>query len=93
MDDLEAMAWRRLVRFAIEIGLQDVMFEGDSKVVFKHLTAASTSFAPFGHITNETKALALSLRVASFSHAKRSGNVVADNRDGNGAGRGQRMGF
>ena len=60
MDDLEAMAWRRLVRFAIEIGLQDVMFEGDSKVVFKHLTATSTSFAQFGHITNETKALALS---------------------------------
>ena len=53
VDDLEAMAWRRLVTFAIEIGLQDVIFEGDSKVVYKHLSATSSSMASFGHITDE----------------------------------------
>ena len=78
VDDLEAMAWRRSVTFASEIGLQDVVFEGDSKVVFKHLTAAASSWASFVHITDEARALASNMRAASFSHVKHSGNAVAD---------------
>ena len=31
MEELEALACRRAFSFAIEIGLQDVVFEGDSK--------------------------------------------------------------
>nr|POE70100.1 hypothetical protein CFP56_23650 [Quercus suber] len=56
----------------------DVVFEGDPEVVFKHLTAAASSWASFGHITDEACALALNIRAASFSHVKRSGNAVAD---------------
>lgn len=76
VDDLEAMAWRRSVTFAIEIGLQDVIFEGDSKVVYKHLSATSSSMASFGHITDETRVLASNMLFASFSHVKRSSNAV-----------------
>ncbi|XP_050259001.1 uncharacterized protein LOC126704001 [Quercus robur] len=78
VDDLEAMAWRRSVTFAIETGLQEVIFEEDSEVVYKHLSATSSSMASFGHITDETRLLVSNLRFASFSHVKRSGNAVAD---------------
>ena len=57
VDDLEAIAWRRSVTFAIDIGLQEVILEGDSEVVYKHLSNNSPSLASFGHITNETQCL------------------------------------
>lgn len=78
VDDFEALAWRRSITFTSEIGLQDVVFEGDSEVVFKHLTAAASSWASFGHITDEARVLASNKRAASFSHVKRSGNAVAN---------------
>ena len=43
MEDVEAMAWRRAVTLAGELGLQDVVFEGDYEVVFKHLTTTDSS--------------------------------------------------
>ena len=66
VDDLEAMAWRRSVTFAIKIGLQDVIFEGDSKVVYKHLSATSSSMASFGHITDETQSFIFKYAICFF---------------------------
>ena len=37
--DLEALACRRAILFALELGLQDVVLEGDSKVIINHLKA------------------------------------------------------
>ena len=76
VDDLEALAWRRSVTFAMELGLQEVIFEGDFGVVYKSLTTTSPSLASFGHITDETRNLVSQFRFASFSHVKRSGNTV-----------------
>ena len=78
MEDVEAMAWRKAVTLAGELGLQDVVFEGDCEVVFKHLTTADSSWASFGHITDEVRALASNMLTTSFSHIKRSGNAVAE---------------
>ena len=78
VEDVEAMAWRRAVTLAGELGLQDVVFEGDCEVVFKHLTTADSSWASFGHITDEVRALASNMRAASFFHIKRGGNAVAN---------------
>ena len=72
------MTWRRAVTLAGELELQDVVFEGDYEVVFKHLTTTDSSQASFGHITDEVRALASNMRAASFSHIKRGGNAVAD---------------
>ena len=36
MDELEALAYKRAVAFALEIGLREVAFEGDSKVVLNN---------------------------------------------------------
>lgn len=41
MEDVEAMACWQAMHFALEIGIQDVVFEGDSEVIFKHLTSDS----------------------------------------------------
>ena len=78
MDDLEALAWRRSVTFAIELGRQEVIIEGYSELVYKCLTTTLLSLAPFGHIIDETRRLVSHFRFASFSHVKRGGNTVAD---------------
>ena len=78
VEDVEAMAWRRVVTLAGELRLQDVVFEGDCKVVFKHLTTVDLSWASFGHITDEVCTLASTMRAASFSHIKRSSNAIVD---------------
>nr|POE94827.1 hypothetical protein CFP56_12682 [Quercus suber] len=78
VEELEALACRRVVAFALEIGLYEVAFEGDSEVVFKQLNAKPPCLASYAHITEESQILASNLSFASFSPVKRSGNVVAD---------------
>ena len=78
VEELEALACRRAISFAIEIGLQDVVFEGDSKTIYSHLTSDAPCLAPFGHLIDDSRILAPTLRNASFSHVKRDGNAVAD---------------
>nr|XP_023887877.1 uncharacterized protein LOC112000001 [Quercus suber] len=75
---LEALACRRSILFAIELGLQDVVFEGDSEVIFKLLTAEQPCMSAFGHIIEDSRSLAARLRLASFTHTKRQGNNVAN---------------
>ena len=36
VEDLEALACRKAVSFTSDLDLQDVVFEGDSEVIFKH---------------------------------------------------------
>lgn len=75
---LEALAYRRAILFAIEIGLQEVVFEGNSEVIFKLLTVEQPCMSTFGHIIEDSRSLAARLRMASFTHTKRQGNNVAD---------------
>jgi ribonuclease HI len=73
----EAMAARRAVRFALELGLTDMEFEGDSRIINDALTGEKYSQADFGVITEDTKALARLLHNHVFLHVKRLGNSVA----------------
>ena len=76
--NLEALACRRAILFALELGLQDVVFEGDSKVIINHLKAEQPCLIAFGHIIEEARTLSARLRQASYSHTRRKGNKVAD---------------
>ena len=76
--DLEALACKRAILFALEIGLHDMMFEGDSEVIINHLKADQPCLIAFGHIIEEARALSGKLRTTSFSHTRRKGNNVAD---------------
>ena len=78
VEELEALACQRAISFAIEIGLQDVVFEGDSRTIYSHLTSDVPCMTPFGHLIDDSRILASTLRNASFTHVKRDGNVVAD---------------
>ena len=78
IEDVEALACRKAISFALEIDLQEVMFEGDSDTIIRSLNIEPPCMAPFGHIIEDTRSIASSLRYHSFSHVKRSGNYVAD---------------
>jgi len=77
VEELEALACQRAISFAIEIGLQDVVFEGDSRTIYSHLTSDAPCMAPFGHLIDDSRILASTLRNASFAHVKRDGAKLA----------------
>ena len=57
---------------------QDVVFEGDFEIIYKHLVSDSTCTTAFSHIIEDSRRLATRLRSVSFSHVRRKGNKVAD---------------
>ena len=78
VEDVEALACRRAVTFAAKIGLREVVVEGDSEVIWKHLTSDKLCMAGFGHIIGDIRAAASNFSVCLYSHVCRNGNRVAD---------------
>ena len=79
VEDVEALAGRRAIAFAKEIGLQEVIFEGDAEIIINSLSMDGKCMAHFGHLIEDSRQLAASLRAFfTFSHVKRKGNSVAD---------------
>ncbi|XP_030970913.1 uncharacterized protein LOC115991350 [Quercus lobata] len=78
VEDVEALACRKAISFSIKLGLQDVVFEVDFEIIYSHLVSDSTYMTAFGHIIEDSRCLAISLRRVSFSHVRRNGNRVAD---------------
>ncbi|KAK9999099.1 hypothetical protein SO802_018702 [Lithocarpus litseifolius] len=76
--ELEALACRRAVQFAKEIGLTQVIFEGDSSIVIQAVQAGSSDILPYGHVIDDILALTLDLQFSSFTHVPCICNVVAD---------------
>lgn len=74
----EALAARRAVEFAAEIGLDRVIMEGDSKVLINNLRSKCQSLAQFGHIVSDVQYMASQFfKDFNFSHICRLGNKVA----------------
>ncbi|XP_023874807.1 uncharacterized protein LOC111987334 [Quercus suber] len=78
VEEAEAIACRTVVRFALELGLEEVVFEGDSETITTAINSTSACFSSFSHILDDVKALALNFASATFVHVKRQGNAVAD---------------
>ena len=78
VEEVKAIACRNAVRFALQLGLANVVFEGDSETITTTINSGSPCYSSFGHILDEVKELALNFVSASFVHVKRQGNVVAD---------------
>nr|XP_023884649.1 uncharacterized protein LOC111996849 [Quercus suber] len=78
VDDVETLACRRAIEFAMEKGMQQVIFEGDSATVLNCIQAGSPCLAPFGKVIEDSFSLASHLSHYSFSHVRRKGNVMAD---------------
>ena len=75
VEALEALACRKAVAFATDLDIQDAVFEGHSETIFKHLSSDHPSMAAFGHLVDEARKLAATLRSYQFSHVKRHGNM------------------
>ena len=75
---LEALACCRALLFAKEIGLRQVVFEGDSVVVIQAVIDSNSELTEYGHIVEDIRILAADFDFIQFSHVKRNCNVVAD---------------
>ena len=78
VEDVEALAYRRAIEFALEKGLQQVVLEGDSATILNSILGGLPCLAPYGNIIEDSIILASQLSHCSFSHVCRKGNAVAD---------------
>ena len=75
--EVETLAARRAVEFALELGFENIVLEGDSEILIKLLNSCSKSLVPFGHIINDIIFLASCFACFSATHVKRHCNKVA----------------
>ncbi|KAL0004760.1 hypothetical protein SO802_012321 [Lithocarpus litseifolius] len=77
--ELEALAALKALEFAADLGLFNVILEGDSEILINALMDNSLSLASFGLLIQDIKAYAEFFQCISFSHIRREGNIVAHN--------------
>ena len=71
VESIEALAAKRAIQFALELGLQEGEFEGDLEIIVKALKDDRPSHAPFGLIVEDARALSSNLEKVQFNHVKR----------------------
>ena len=76
--DMEALACRRAIQFAAELGLQRVIFEGDSAIVINNISLGNAALSSFGNIVDDICSLVSSFKFSDFIHVHRACNFVAD---------------
>ena len=74
---IEALAARRAIIFAKEVGIDDVEVEGDAENIIKDLNSNYPIHTPYGLVIEDAKALIQDFQRFSLSHTRRSGNSVA----------------
>ncbi|XP_030923046.1 uncharacterized protein LOC115949925 [Quercus lobata] len=74
---VEALAARRAMEFALDLGITRVIMERDSEVICKELKDPNPSLALHGHILQDIKFLSSTFQFIGSSHARCQGNNVA----------------
>ena len=74
---VEVLAAKRALIFALELGFDQVILEGDSEIAIRAMNSDDYMAAPFGHLIADIKALAPHFRSLVFYHTRRLGNKVA----------------
>ena len=77
VSQVEAMAARKATEFALEIGFDKIILEGDSKIVYKDLMNNGSSLALHGHLIQDVKVLVPLFSSICFSHVSQTGNQAA----------------
>lgn len=72
--EVEALAARQALEFAMEIGVDWVILEGDSEFFINALESGCSFLAQFGHIANDVQYLASFFPALSVSHVRRHCN-------------------
>ncbi|XP_075674968.1 uncharacterized protein LOC142644190 [Castanea sativa] len=78
VDELEALACRRAIQFAWEIGLRRVVFEGDSTTVIQDITRRDSDFLLFGNIIDDIRHQVSAFHFFDICHVNRSCNILAN---------------
>ncbi|XP_075640575.1 uncharacterized protein LOC142612360 [Castanea sativa] len=76
--DMEALACRKAVEFVAEIGVQRVIFEGDSAMVINALNQNNASLSSYGVVIEDIRSQALVFQSCAFAHTSPVCNYVAD---------------
>ncbi|XP_050240907.1 uncharacterized protein LOC126689771 [Quercus robur] len=76
-EEVEVLACRRALEFAVETGFQEVVVEGDNTTVIRGLTATKPDNSMLGNIYEDARCLALKFRKLSANYVRRSANGVA----------------
>ena len=74
--EIEAMAMCKAIKFAIEIGLTKIEFEGDNLQIIRVLNDPKPNFTSYGHFVDVGKESASVLRSYSFSQVGKDSNTV-----------------
>ena len=75
--ETEAKAMEMGVRFTAEVGIRDVIFEGDSLAVYNAMRGSGSESTAIQNIVTGVLRQAQGFRMFDFSHVKRQGNVPA----------------
>jgi ribonuclease HI len=73
----EALAALQAVEFSRDLGLQDVLFEGDSLQVVNMILEPGESWCHYGQIGADIKLLMSSFRSCEIKHVRRTQNRAA----------------
>nr|POE52802.1 hypothetical protein CFP56_68712 [Quercus suber] len=76
--DLEALACRKAIEFAAELGLQKVTFEGDLAMVINALNQDNAALSSFSVVIEDIRSQILVFQSFAFNYVGRSCNCVAD---------------
>ena len=77
ISEVEALATRKAAEFALEIGVNKIVLEGNLEIVYKDLKNNGPSLALHGHFIQDVKALFPLFSGICFSHVSRAGNKAA----------------
>ena len=78
-DEVEALAVAKAISFALDIGLNSIIVEGDSEVIINFLQHEEALFATFGHLISTTKVSIVACSSIFFSHTHILSNFIAYN--------------
>ena len=74
---VETLATRQALEFALELGFDRIILEGDSESLDKALKTECSSFTPYGHLVQDILFLSTHLPDFKISLVRRQGNNLA----------------
>ena len=76
-EEVEALACRKAIEFAMEAGFSKLIIEGDNIAVMKVVASSSGGYLLLGHVFEDIQCSLCGLHLVSISCARRGGNRVA----------------